>query len=283
MLKAAEQLSIIRPDSRLKTGLLLSTLHLIKEIVAFRSHIRIVYDEQFRAAYRGSGLGVVWNYVIPIVPLTIYMVLSRLRAVPNFQGVDSATFITFGVTLWLLFSGCIQVPINTIQSRNKDAMKTAFPLSAAIAAGFARLVFDTAVRVLFVVFALVMARRWPAWEAIFLPLLLLPALLFCIGIGLILGVANIIYTDVSRVVNIALQYGIFLSGVVFPLPSSTILHALNGFNPLAIFIDAFRSITFNGILHNDLIFISLSAVSVVTFFVACRLFYIMECRIRGIS
>ena len=124
--------------------------HLINEIWSHRSHIRIIFKGRFRAAYSGTGLGIFWNYALPVVPLTVYWFLSVLRVFPNFEGVDGATFITFGVTLWFLFAGCIQIPMQVIQSRNKESMKANFPLSASIVSEFAQLLFDTLVRVILV-------------------------------------------------------------------------------------------------------------------------------------
>lgn len=257
--------------------------HLLGEIWRFRSHIRIVFKEQFRAAYYGTGLGIFWNYILPLVPLTVYWFLSKLRVFPNFEGVDSATFLTFGVTLWFLFAGCVQAPIQIVQSRNKEAMKTAFPLSASIVSGFAKLIFDTLVRLTFVIIVVIVTQSWPAWLAIGLPVILLPAFLLFIGSGLLLGILNVIYKDVSRVVNIVLQYGIFVSGVIFPLYDIGILSILNQFNPFAVFIDVSRSIVFQGVIGNLTGYLTMSVVAITVFIISMRLFYIMEFRVRGIN
>lgn len=260
-----------------------AVMHLFDEIWTFRSHVWIVFNEQFRAAYHGSGLGLLWNYLLPVVPLSVYLFLSRLRVFPDFEGVDSAAFLTFGVTLWFLFSGIVQTPISIIQSRNKESMKTAFPLSASIASGFAKLLFDTLVRIIFVAIVIFVTQSWPMWQCLLLPLILIPALFFFASAGLLLGTLNVIYNDVSRVVNIVLQYGIFISGVIFPLPDSGLFATLNLFNPFAIFIDASRSIVFQGIIQNTELYLVMTAVSVLMLIISCRIFFIMEYRVRGIN
>ncbi len=278
-----QQIRVIRPDSRIKEGVTIALRHLVGEIWRFRSHIRIVFRGQFRAAYYGTGLGIFWNYALPLVPLTVYWFLSRLRVFPNFEGVDGATFITFGVTLWFLFTGCIQTPIQVIQSRNNEAMKTAFPLSASIVSGFAKLLFDTLIRLILVTIVIVITQSWPTWQALLLPLVVLPAFLLFIGAGLLLGILNVIYKDVSRVVNIVLQYGIFISGVIFPLYNTGLLTTLNLYNPFAVFIDASRSIVFQGTLDNSNGYLAMSAIALFVFVLAVRLFYIMEYRVRGVN
>lgn len=278
-----KQIRIIRPDSRVREGAVVAFRHLMREIWNFRSHIRIVFKEQLRAAYSGTGLGIFWNYALPLVPLTVYWFLSWIRVFPNFEGVDGATFLTFGVTLWFLFAGCVQTPIQVVQSRNKEAMKTAFPLSASIVSGFAKLLFDTLVRLALVTIVVATSQSWPTWQALLLPFVLLPACLLFVGAGLLLGILNVIYNDVSRVVNIMLMYGIFVSGVIFPLSDIGLLSKLNVFNPFAVFIDVSRSIVFQGTFDNVHSYLTMSVVALLLFLVSVRLFYIMEYRVRGIS
>ena len=281
--REAQKIRVTRPDSRVKEGPIKALRHLVGEIWRCRSHIRIVFKAQLRAAYSGTGLGIFWNYALPLVPLTVYWFLSKLRVFPNFEGVDSATFLTFGITLWFLFTGCIQTPIQVVQSRNSEAMKTAFPLSASIVSGFAKLTFDTLIRLILVAVVVIVNKSWPSWQALYLPLVLLPAFLLFIGAGLLLGILNVIYKDVSRVVNIVLQYGIFVSGVIFPLYGAGLLYKLNLYNPFAVFIDVSRSVVFQGSLEHLNGYLAMSAIALVVFMLSVRLFYIMEYRVRGIN
>ncbi len=278
-----QQMRVIRADARVNDGVFTALHHMLSEVWNFRSHIKIFFKEQFHATYTGTGLGIFWNYVLPLVPLTVYWFLSKLRVFPNFDGVDGATFITFGVTLWFLFTGCVQTPMHVIQTRNKETMKTSFPLSASIVSGFARLLFDTGVRLSLVALIIIVSLDWPAWSALLMPLILLPALMFFVSMGLLFGIFNVIYNDVSRVINIGLQYGIFISGVIFPFHNIEILSTFNLFNPFAVFIDASRSIVFQGEITGLSTYLVMTLIAIILFLVSMRLFYIMEYRIRGIG
>ena len=279
----SNQMRFIRPDNRVNDGMITSLCHILVEVWSFRSHIKVVFDEKFRASSRGTGFGLFWNFALPLVPLTVYWFLSKLRVFPGFDGVDGATFITFGVTLWFLFAGCVQTPIQVVQSQNKESMKTAFPLSASIVSSFAQLLFDTAVRLAFVSLVVISGQSWPEWTALFLPILIIPALMLFIALGLIFGILNAIYKDVSRVINIGLQYGIFISGVIFPFKGIEILSTLNVFNPFAVFIDFSRAVVFQGEVNNLEVYFTMSSIALILFLVSARLFYIMEYRLRGIG
>jgi ABC-type polysaccharide/polyol phosphate export permease len=267
----------------MQKGILIALKHLINEIWTLRSHIKINFLGRFRAAYSGTGLGIFWNYALPLVPLTVYWFLSTIRIFPNFEGVSGATYITYGVTLWFLLAGCVKTPIQVINSRNNESMKTNFPLSTSIVSEFAQLIFDSIIRILLVLVIIFFTKSWPCVQALFLPFVLLPALFLFTGIGLLCGILNVIFKDISRIVTIMLQYGIFVSGVIFPLSGNGVLSILNTYNPFAIFIDASRSIVFQGNINNLTTYIITSTFAVLIFIFALRIFYIMEYRLRGVN
>ena len=281
--KIKENVSVFRANSRSNDGILKVLRYFVEEPWRFRSHIRVVFAKQFRSAYYGTGLGVFWNYVIPLVPLTVYWLISNLRVFPGFDRIDGAATITFGVTLWFLFAGFVQVPIQVVATRNVETMKTAFPLVASIFSGFSQLIFDTAVRSVFVLLIVVLGESSFTWHAMFLPIILLPALMFFVGVGLLLSILNVVTKDVSRLVNIALQYGIFISGVIFPVENINFLATLNAFNPFAQFIELSRSMAFLGEFGDLKTYAWMSVAGVIQFIIGLRIFYIMEYRIRGIG
>jgi len=277
------KVSILRADSRDRHGAIPALRHLSNEVWRFRGQIWTVYKQNFRNLYQGSGLGVFWNFILPLVPLTVYLFLSKIRVFPNFEGVDGATYITFGVTVWFVLTGFINLPISIVQSRNQAAMRTSLPLSASIASGFAGLLFETLVRLVFITALIIATRNWPALTAPGVILLIGPAFFLFFGTGLILGVLNVIYKDVARITKILLQYGLFVSGVIFPLGASKWSVLTGIYNPLAVFVHAFRQIVFQGRIDSLIPLAVWSAMGLVIFALGCRLFYVMEYRIRGIN
>ena len=206
------------------------------------------------------------------MPLTVYWFLSKIRVLPNFEGVDPGTYITFGVTLWFLFSGCVQTPIQVFSNATQTSMQTSFPLSASLVSGYANLLFETCIRFSAVVIIILASSQNLNMHAFFLPILLLPGLLFFISIGIFLAVANIIYRDVSRIVSVSLQYGIFISGVIFPFTGIEILELINQINPFAVFIDAGREWVFGNALNQPKSFIIFQSSQLSSFFHLCGCF-----------
>ena len=80
-----QSIRIIKPDSRMRENVISAVKYLLNEIWTFRSHIKIIFIGRFRASYSGTGLGIFWNYALPLIPLTVYWLLSVLRVFPNFE------------------------------------------------------------------------------------------------------------------------------------------------------------------------------------------------------
>jgi ABC-type polysaccharide/polyol phosphate export permease len=255
---------------------------LLCELFDFRSHIKLLFSSEFRMSYEGTALGVIWNFVLPVVPITIYLTLVLLRVLPRLEGISPAVYISFNVTLWHLLIGVLRQPMDVLRSRTAAMTRTAMPLSVAIAASFAHLIFDFLVRAILVIVIVVAMQNWPAPTAWIGALAILSGLVFCLGVGLGLAVLNAIYPDIERVVTIVLQYGIFLSGVVFPISSAPSLAPLEIANPFNVFIHAARELAFSGSLTYPAPVAVWSALGIVLLFANARFFYVMEQRLRGL-
>lgn len=255
---------------------------LVGEISAYRSHIRTIYSTEFRNAHSGAALGLFWNYVLPVIPITVYILLVNLRVFPVIEGLEPAVYIAFNVTLWMLLTGLITQPMQVIKQKNQHAMRTAMPMSSLIASAFAQLCLDTLIRLGLVLVLICVFRHWPA---IIAPLALLPllaAMIFCFSLGLLLSIFNVIYQDVEQVVRILLQYGIFLSGVIFPVSSLGPLAVLETTNPFNVFIGATRDLTFRGTYAHMEALAIWSLVGIILLLFSVRFFYVMEHKIREI-
>ncbi|HCN91968.1 ABC transporter permease [Hyphomonas sp. UBA5107] len=269
-----------RPQSRLDATSFDAVSTLTGELSQYRSHISTMFAGDFRSSYRGTVLGVVWNFVLPLVPITVYILLVSLKVFPRYDGLAPAVYISFNVTMWMLLTGMITRPMQVVMSRNQETMKTAMPMSVAITSSFAQLCFDTLVRLALVAALVVAFGQWPQLNIVPFLLSLVTGLAFCLALGLTLAIFNVIYPDVDRITNIVLQYGLFLSGVIFPVATLGPLSVLENLNPFNVFIRTTRDYMFIGAdTHPGTLWLW-TAVAFIVFLISVRFFYIMEHRIR---
>jgi lipopolysaccharide transport system permease protein len=107
----------------------------------------------------------------------------------------------------------------------------------------------------------------PTLAALWLPVLLLLAMLTALGVGLWMSALNALYRDVNYVVPFFMQCWMFASPVAYP--SSLVPQRwrwLYGLNPMAGVIDGFRwALTGHGAAPGRIMLASASAVIVVLF------------------
>ncbi|MBU1289530.1 MAG: ABC transporter permease [Alphaproteobacteria bacterium] len=281
--QAGDQVRIYVPDSRYSANPIEAIRELFKEVWSFRSHIAAMFGAEFRSSYRGTVFGVFWNFALPLVPLSVYILLVNLRVFPVYDGLNPAIYISFNVTIWSLLTGLITLPIMVVKSRNNESTRTAQPISVAVLASFARLFFDTFVRFALLCILIVLFAQWPKTNLLMLLPILLSGMVLCFSLGLMLAIFNVIIPDVERVVTIMLQYGVFVSGVIFPLGGLGPLKVLEPFNPFNVYIQALRDEVFFGHIANHAAVWPWAGVALLLFLMSMRFFYVMERRIRGIT
>lgn len=274
---------VYAPEARYSANSIEAIRELSKEVARYRFHIASMFGSEFRSSYRGTVFGIFWNFALPLVPVSVYILLVNLRVFPQYDGMNASIYIGFNVTVWSFLTGLITRPIQIVKSRNKDAMKTALPISVAVVSSFAQLSFDTLVRLALVAILVICYAQWPRPDIVGFVAVMAMGMMFCLSLGLIMSIFNVIVPDVARVVTIILQYGIFLSGVIFPLKSLGPLAVLEHVNPFNVFIEAARDTLFFGSHPPIGVLLGWGLGAILLFLVAMRFFYVMERRIRSIA
>jgi len=264
-----------------KAGSITSLKNLWANLNQYQWHISQMFHQDFVSAYRLTRFGAIWNYILPLVPLTVWVLLNTLRFFPSFDGVSSVVYVTIGVTLWFLFAGLVSTPITTIESRIKDSAKSRIPIVGIVVANLARLSFDTLVRIAGTALIFGLFQGAPHWMIIFVPFVAFFAFFFFSGLGLMLAIFNLAFRDINKIVPILLQYGIMLSSVIFPLDSIKVLAQVSLFNPFYVFIDTIRTLIVFGEINHPVPLAGFSVIGIIMFVFACRLIEETEPRLRG--
>src|SRR3546814_2884685 len=70
---------IYRADNRFGDGAVSALTHLVREVWRHRAHVGLIFKRDFRAAYRGTTLGIFWNFALPLLPVSVYVFLSVME------------------------------------------------------------------------------------------------------------------------------------------------------------------------------------------------------------
>lgn len=274
-------ITIYNKDTRLKSSISEAFHSLFHSAWSYRWLIWRSFKKDFSTPYKQSFFGIGWSFIMPMIPVTAYLVLVLMGVLDTRAGMPFFIYVAIGMTLWLFLSGGIHSVMNGIQSEKGVITKVKFPLVVVILSGFGKVCSDTLIRLLFVVFAFAFYRIVPDWTIIFAPVVIFPFVLLSMGLGIIIGLLNVVVTDTKNFVEMFLSYGMFICSVFFALPTTGALGAFTRFNIFSQFIVGIREFLVFGYITDLAGYGASSLVAALVFVFALKTLYSLEYKIIG--
>lgn len=171
--------------------------------------------------YRGSFFGILWSFFNPVFMLLVYtFVFSVIFKARWNAGSDSKTefaLVLFaGLLVFNLFAECIGRAPNLILSNVNYVKKVVFPLDVLPWISLGSALFHTAISILVWLIAYVILFGTPHATIIWLPFVLLPSVLFIMGLSWALASLGVYLRDVSQFIGIFITTLMFLSPIFYP-------------------------------------------------------------------
>ena len=272
---------VYSPDARLRTSVFSAVRATGRDLLKFRWQIWTTFRRDLKLKYTGTVFGVAWAFIQPVVPMSAYIALRAMRVFPDDATMHPVIYVSVGMTIWLLLASALKSPITALRKDRGIVATSRYPIACTMAGNLAQLVFETAVRLLVVVPAVLVFLGVPPLTLLLTPLLLIPALAMCVGAGALLAVANVAVPDISKLVDVALRYLVFISFGIFALPKTGTVGLLYRFNPFAVYVENIRSLAILGEMPDFDLYLWVSGISVLLFAYAAKVVYVVEDRIRG--
>ncbi len=253
-------------DYKRKVAFVSSYLQLARDLYHFRALIWQYIRRDFVASYRGTVLGILWKIIMPLVPLSVYIMLHVLgvfSAAPDMM--PRALYVVVGMSFWDLWATILSVTVNRLSSQANMLKKFKVPLIVVYVIGLGEILFDTMVRFTLLLALLLVFDMPFQWTWLVIPFLALPFVVFGFGLGIFLSFFAVFTKDVNNMVRIMLRYGLFGSAVIFPLPMKGIVGAVIRCNPMYHLIEGTRRLIVDGQMTNWLGYSICLAVAVCIF------------------
>jgi lipopolysaccharide transport system permease protein len=191
--------------------------------------------------YKQAVIGVAWSVLRPLLTMVIFtIVFGKLAKLPS-DGVPYPILVVAAMLPWHFFASAVSEGSNSLIQNASIISKVYFPrvivpLSAVVVS-----LVDFLISVALLLALMVWYQFTPDWRILFLPGLLVFAVVVSIGPILWLAALNVQYRDFRYVVPFLIQLGLFISPVGF---SSSIIpeqwRLIYSLNPMVGVIDAFR-------------------------------------------
>jgi lipopolysaccharide transport system permease protein len=237
----------------------------LREVWNYRELLYFFVWRDVKIRYKQTAIGVLWVVLQPVLNMLVFtLFFGRLAKLPS-DGLPYPVFYFAALVPWTYFSSALQMTTNVVVDNQQVITKVYFPrLILPISAVLSGLVdFAIGFGVL-VLFTLAYGMR-PTLAALWLPVLLLLAVLTALGVGLWMSALNALYRDVRYVVPFLISFWMFASPVAYPSSLVPVKWRwLYGLNPMAGVIDGFRwAITGRGHAPGLLLLASSFAVALV--------------------
>lgn len=243
------------------------------ELWQYRDLLYQLVRREVVVRYRHSVLGVSWALLQPLGMMLLFtFVFTRAVSVGviNELGVPYPLWAYLGILPWTLFAMGLTQAVQSLASHRDMVTKVYFPQQILPMSAIASAFFDFCVASLVLVGLVMYYQMTTDWRMPLQPsLLLLPAivgvqLLFMLGLGLWLALANLWWRDVKYLFGVGIQMWMFLTNVLYPLPNdgSLLMRMLNTINPMVPIIAAYRRVVIDGTLPQAVPFASAAIVAV---------------------
>jgi len=201
--------------------------------------------------YRGSALGILWAILTPVVMIAIFTfifagIFGARFGVTN-SGWDYALYLFCGLLPWTMFQETVQQSANTIVTHANLVKRVVFPLETLPVAQ----TLSALGTQLFGTFALLVAaiviQHQLHLTIIWLPLLLIPQLLFVLGSAWLIAALGVFLRDVAQGITLVLMTWMYLTPIIYP--ESVVPQRFRPFielNPFTPLVRSYRRIFLEG-------------------------------------
>lgn len=218
--------------------------------------IRQFAGRDVHARYRQSWLGAAWLVLTPLAMLGVYTVVFRHVMKVRWSGLEEGNLsfalrIYAGLAVFNFFAECVNRAPNLVREQPHLVKKVVFPLEI-----LAWINLASAMVGLMVSMGLLLALSF--WDqgglslsVLALPLVWLPLVPLCLGLGWLLSGIGTYIQDVGQLLGMVLSALMFLSPIFFPieaLPQWT--QSWMFLNPLALVITQTREVLLLGVWPN---------------------------------
>ena len=150
-------------------------------------------------------------------------------------GLPYPVYVLTGTMLWQMFIEALQSPLQQVTASKSMLTKLNFPREALIVSGVIKWSFNAGVKILILIPLVMFFGVFPDQGLLLVPFALLAILITGTAIGLLLAPIGLLYNDIGRAIPIFAQFAMFITPVVFSMPTqgwTMRLFELNFMTPL---------------------------------------------------
>ena len=147
-------------------------------------------------------------------------------------GIPYPLYAFSGTLIWSIIIESINTPMLSLKGARNIISKINFPKEALVLSGIYKMLFNTGIKMLLLIFFLFYFKVLPSIAIFYFPVILFGVIIFGITIGLFLTPFGVLYNDVSKIISIVLKFLMYATPVVYIIPSEGIMKTIMELNPI---------------------------------------------------
>jgi len=213
----------------------------LRELWSYRELLYFLVWRDVKVRYKQTALGAAWAIIQPFFTMLVFsLFFGRLANIPS-DNIPYPLFSFAALVPWTFFANGLGQSSDSLVGNANLIKKVYFPRLVVPFAAVLSGVVDFVLAFVVLLVMMLFYGRVPTINAIWLPLLLLLALITALGVGLWLSALNVEYRDVRYVVPFLTQFWLFATPIAYP---SSLLsepwRTLYGLNPMVGVVEGFR-------------------------------------------
>ncbi|SRR6266849_3851693 len=218
----------------------LVSLH-VSELWKHREVLYFLIWRDIKVRYKQTALGAAWAVIQPLFTMLVFSIFfGRLAKVPS-DNLPYTLFSYSALVPWMFFATGLSQASNSLVSSSNLITKVYFPRLVVPMASVLAGLLDLAISGATLVFMMAYYHRGTTAHVVWVPALLLLALVTSVGVSFWFSALNVKYRDIRHVLPFVVQLWMFATPIAYP--SSLVPEKFRLFyslNPMTGVIEGFR-------------------------------------------
>jgi len=235
----------------------------LKDLWQYRELFYFLTWRDIKVRYKQTVLGATWAILQPFLTMVVFSIFfGKIAKLPS-DNIPYPIFSYSALVIWTFFANGVTLASSSMVGEANTIKKIYFPRLMIPISAILSGVVDFFLAFIVLIGMMAFYGIVPTVAVVWLPLLLLLALISALGVGLWLAAMNVMFRDVRYAVPFIVQIWLFATPIAY---SASALHGvwktIYGLNPMAGVVEGFRWALLGTPRPGPMIWVS-SAVSVV--------------------
>lgn len=235
---------------------------MVRDLLASRELAWRLMVRDISANYRQSFLGFAWALLPPIVLAAGFTLAGNANVIKVASTeMPYPAYVMFSMMLWQTFVESLNGPVQAVANAKPMLSRINFPRESIVLAKLGEVAFNFAVKLVLIVAVFLWYGIPTTGKVMLAPLALVQLVMLGTFFGLLLAPLGALYQDVAQGLAVFTGLWLFLTPVIYPVPTAGTFAAIVRHNPVTPLLVATRELATTGELSDPYRFLTVSAVA----------------------